>query len=77
MPKFRHRLGFRLESLQLGLIGKPTTPDHFDGDHPAEVFLEGLVDNPHAAACDFLDQCEIANPLDLRQFFRGAALLYC
>ena len=50
------RLGLATKPTDVGSAGEIPTQQHFDGHGPTEALLGGLVDHPHTAAADLLDQ---------------------
>ncbi len=52
--------GFRVESDDVQLAGQDPSADHLDGDEAIEADLAGPVDDPHAAAVDFLEEFVVA-----------------
>ena len=52
------------EALHLLLAGQLTGEDHLEGHDPVERHVSGLVDDPHAAAGDLLQQLVIAEEAD-------------
>ena len=68
------RLGLVLEPAELNIVGQDPGPDHLEGDRPVEAYLEGLVDDPHAAAAQLsldLVIAEVSNTIAALQTVAG------
>jgi hypothetical protein len=55
VPQPRHRLGFPAEARPLVAVGEGSADEHFQGDDALQLQVAGPVDDPHAAAADFLE----------------------
>ena len=62
MAQARGEFDFTLEAAAFGLAGERSLADDFDGHGTLGAHLLGLVDHALAAAADFLDQLEPADP---------------
>jgi hypothetical protein len=60
------RASLSLETFDLRRIGNCVSGEDLERDSPAEGFLLGLVDDPHAAAAGLAQQPEVAKPLQAR-----------
>ena len=57
-------LGFEMKPPHVGLAGKLAGQNHLEGDRPVEAHLPRLVNDPHAAAGDLLEQFIVAEVPD-------------
>ena len=60
------RLGFHLETADVGLRNQAAVADQLDGDRAVQAELPGLVDHAHAAASQLLQQFVVADVADSR-----------
>lgn len=61
MLQVRYRLGFRLEARPLGITGVSTRENHLHRHDAIQAYLPGLIDHPHPATSDFLEQFVVGN----------------
>ncbi len=54
------RLGFRVESPDLDIVGELTGKDHLERDGPVEAHLPGMEDHAHAAPGDLAQDLVVA-----------------
>ena len=64
----RRRLGLGVEPLDVTARGEAAGEDHLERDEPVERHLPRLVDDPHPAPGDLLQQLVVAEVADGRQF---------
>ena len=63
MLKGGGHFGLGAKALDEFIAGEFSKRKHFDRDHAIQAYLTGAVDNPHAAAGDFLQQLVIAKAI--------------
>ncbi len=63
MVKPGRRFGLAIESLNLLFRTRNVWPKNFQRDASLQRFLDGLIDNPHAASTDFTQDLEVAQSL--------------
>src|SRR5262249_30273054 len=61
MPKARDGLRLQAKAGDLLGSGMRARQDHLQRDGPFELAVDGLVDDPHAAASEFLDDLVLAD----------------
>ena len=66
MIEVRGRFGFQAEALEIAGRREPAGTHHLERQHAVQAHLPGLVNNPHSALREDLDQLVIAEITDVR-----------